>query len=1074
MFKRSAPRYSLAAVGLAMALALAVQAAPGKAPDAPAGWLATGGKDAGWTKATAKCRELLGQLKVDDPLVKRHLPKVKRGAELVGRIDKFDWKRRTALDYLENMLADLIAGKVPSKRYAGKGLGLPYWSDAMARAEAIWIHVPPSYDPAKSYQIFMYYKCGGGIHYKNGKAHGGYRPTVEVANQTDTFHAWSSLSTQVKGRLGANHELAEAMAAVCREFSVDRERVFLTGWSDGGFTTLWLASRHPHLVAGIVPYCANWQYMNIGDVGLYNVPTLAADGWSDGDFNRKQFVRWHILRTMGYPTSALWSHHGHSYQGYEDVEEFKMYLAWAKTKRRNLWPKRVRYATWGMSWHRAYWVSIERMANPIHPAQIDVQVKESNRIEVKTWHVGAYKLTLSDKLVDPAKAVTVVTDGKESYAGPFKAEILVDVTPPPTGKFVKGAAMPGDITTQIERSTYGSKGFLQIADRRWVFVKGTGGDEGTRKLLAKWFNRYCKDDTKVTEKDIAKANLFVYGGPGINKFAARIAADLPVKFGKGKFTIGSKVYDKPTHCVAFIHPNPLNPSKYVIVYAFNDAAAFAKNRFFDMGKESAWRFRSGDCVVKGVPTARRKWGVTTRESKFRTDVYVFGPDWRPADETPVGELAGTFDETQMMRLRADAMREATGADAGVIWGYTARYQRWRPSLPAGPVTADDIATFDRLPQYVVTGEVTGAQLKDIAAKVSASTVLASGPAKIDPKKTYRLAMGYSGLPSYGVDYKKMPKHFVFKTPEEFLASKLTRLSVRNMKMLPMTMSEAVIRYVAKRKTIAPRPTDGDLTQYIMNPKANRFGAFDWLHLGADVAWERASGQKVADRHVLSFGLTEAGGPKLAPPRKNSRHFLDADLTAADKLMSFGFAGLDKKLPVAVTVGVRRFAVTAGAEGKAFALATDPSAAGVVGRGVLLDVRLANKGKKDVTGLVVLSPQTMRRIHGSIWPVGARGVAKTWYCGFRQTIGKYRKPPVHQNAVLLLSRGPAPQLGRLSVKGGGYNFGLVAAHRPVSIKAGETVSLPVLFVFVNKPAQVEAIDLAAVLEAIKDKVMPAGG
>ena len=126
-----------------------------------------------------------------------------------------------------------------------------------------------------------------------------------------------------------------------------------------------------------------------------------------------------------------------------------------------------------------------------------------------------------------------------------------------------------------------------------------------------------------------------------------------------------------------------------------------------------------------------------------------------------------------------------------------------------------------------------------------------------------------------------------------------------------------------------------------------------------------------------------------------------------------------------------------------------------------------------SGLVALSPRTMRRINGSIWPAGGRGAAKTWYCGLRQTIGQYRKPPVHQNAVLLLSRGPAPQLGRLSVKGAGYNFGLVAAHRPVSIKGGETLSLPVLFVFVNKPAKVEALDLAAVLEAIKDKVMPAG-
>jgi len=130
------------------------------------------------------------------------------------------------------MLEDLAAGKRPNVRYAGKGMAFPYWSDMMRRIEAIWTHVPPSYDPTKGYQVFMYYKCGGGIHNKNGKAAGGYRPTVEVANQTDTFHCWSSLNIQIKGRMGGHIELSEAMDALCREFSADRDRVFLTGWSD--------------------------------------------------------------------------------------------------------------------------------------------------------------------------------------------------------------------------------------------------------------------------------------------------------------------------------------------------------------------------------------------------------------------------------------------------------------------------------------------------------------------------------------------------------------------------------------------------------------------------------------------------------------------------------------------------------------------------------------------------------------------------------------------------------------------------------------------------------------------------
>ena len=1088
MSKGGVLRHSLPAVGLVVALGCWGQAAPAQVRDEPPGWLATGDKDAGWAKSAAKCRELLGKLKLDDPVVKKHLPRLKARCSALRKVRRpRGWYEVVPFRFLEAMLDDLAKGVEPTKRYAGKGVGFPYWSEKTNRIESIWVHVPPGFDPAKKYQMFMYYKCGGGIHYKDGKAHGGYRPTVEVANQTDTFHVWSSLSVQVKGRMGAVHELRQAVGALARDFSVDPDRVFLTGWSDGGFTAVWLGSRYPHLVAGIAPCCANWQYTNVEQIGLFNVPMLAVDGWTDGGYNTSQFVRWHALRTMGYDVAGLWGHHGHSYKPYEDLAELKQILDWAKTKRRNPWPKRVRYATWNLTWHRAFWFSIERMVNPALAAQIDAEVKAGNRVEVKSWNVAAYKLALSDKLVDPSKPITVLTNGKESYSGPFRRELTVEVLKGGGGQFVKSAATPGGITAQYDASTYTVKpgGGLKIADRKWMWVKATGGDEGTRKLLAKWFPNWAKADAELTDKDIAGCNLFVLGGPGVNRFAARIADRLPVKFGKGRFSIGGKVYDQPTNCVKFIHPNPLNPSKYVMVHAFNDAATFARHGFFGLGRESAWKFRIGDCVVLGVRPVKRKWGVAAGAPAFEQVHYVFDSNWRAAGAKPVGELAAPLGPGQILRLRADAIREATGADVGIIGAYTPGHVRWRDSLPAGPVTLHDLATCDALPKYVMLGDVSGATLASLVGRASASTVLSDErePAyaeggfllakDIDPKKTYRVAMDYGGS-AYGANYRKMPKLFYFTTPEEFLAGKHVSLPVRNLRQIPLQVAEAVAAYIGKRKKVSPRPVCFDLTEYLADPQANRFGAFDWLHLGADVAWERPSGQKVADRYVLGLGLKAAGEPKLAPPRKNSKHFLDVNLTAEPKPRSFGFARLDKKLPVVVTVAVRRFAVTAGAEGKAFGLATDPSAAGVVGRGMLLDVRLANTGKKDVIGLVAMSSRTMRRINGSIWPPRGRGAAKTWYCGFRQTIGQYRKPPVHQNAVLFLSRGPAPPLTRLSVKGAGYNFGLVAAHRPVSVKAGETVSVPVLFVAVNKPAKVKELDLAAVLEAIKDKVMPAGG
>jgi len=1043
------------------------------------------GKDANWVKSTANCRELLGKLRLGNPLVRKYRPRVNDLVQMLRRTDSFDWKKRTAIEFLENMLTDLITGVEPTRRYAGRGLGFPYWSERLQRVEAIWVHVPPGYDPARTYQLFIYYKCGGGIHYKDGKAHGGYRPTVEVANQTDTFHAWSSLSTQVKGRMGVDYELMEAVAALAKAFSIDPDRVFLSGWSDGGFTAIWLASRYPHLVAGIAPNCANWQYSNVNQIGLSNVPMLVVDGWYDGGYVQGNFCRWHALHTMGCDVAGIFGQHGHSYQPYEDVAEFRRILDWAKTKRRNLWPRRVRYATWNLSWHRAFWFSIERMVNPSLAAQIDAKVEEGNRIEARVWNVAAYKLLLSDKLLNPRRPLQVFTNGSESYSGPFKSEITIEVIKLPEGKYVKCAEMPGGITAQITRSTYGLRrgGGLRIPGRKWLWVKPTGGEEKTQKLLSQWAPEWAKPDVELTEADIATGNLFVYGGPEINRFSARVASELPVKLGKGKFTIGKRVYDQPTNCVKFLHPNPLNPEKYVIVYAFNDAAAFAENGFFGTTEESSWGFRSGDCVVMGVPGRKQRWGVAVATAEFEKDHYIFDSNWRPPDETPIGELGKPFDFTQILRLRADATREATGADVAVMSSYPPGWNRWASSLPAGPVTVHDIATTAMFPEYIALCGVRGEVLANLVKRAAASTVLAHkrdpsyqpgrslALSEINPQKAYRVAMSCYGLPSYGVEPKKMPKLFFFTSPKEFLASGHTSLPVRNLRQIPLEFTEAVARYIKERKRISPRPVCFDLAQYIMNPQVNEFGARDWVHLGADLSWKRPqTGKPLRYRYTLNLGLGAAGDPELAPPRKNSKKFLDLDLTGAEAVTA-DFSKMGKKLPVSLNANATEFAIAADKSGTTFRLAGAEAADGVVGRGILVDIRLANQGERDVTGLAALAPTAMLRVEGPIWPEKQLGAPLKSYCiGFRQAIGPRGKPPIHQNAALFLFDGPGHRVERLVANNAGYNFGLIAIRRSVSVKAGAAASLPLLFVAADGPIKGKAIDLAAVLDALKDEIV----
>jgi pimeloyl-ACP methyl ester carboxylesterase len=1054
---------------IAALAATAGRAAPAPVERSPATWLSAAGKSDAWRNDTQECRELLARLDLQDARVKRHLPRIEEKAEVLRRVNSFDWRTRTALEFLRGMLQDLAAGKTPLLRYAGKGFGYPYWSNTMRRIEATWVHVPPSYDPGKSHQLFLFYKCGGGIHLKDGKAAGGYRPDERVANQTDTFHAWSSLDIQVKGRYGAQIEVEEFPAALSRDFSVDPDRVFLSGWSDGGFTALMLAAHYPHLVAGIAPLCANWQYANVENVALRNIPVLTVDGWGDGGYNSGQFLRWQSLRGWGSDASCVWGHHGHAYQPYEDIEEFQYILDWARTKKRNPWPKQVHYATWNLAWNRAYWVYLDRLIDPMLAGQIDVELKEGNRIEVRTWNLAAYHLVLGEKLVDPGRNVTIVTDGKESYAGAFHEWMDVELVKTPEGKFIKSAEMPDEIAAVMDAATYrrssSGKEAQVVPGRTWLAVRGTAADEATRTLLEQWYPPGAKADSDVTDADIAGQNLYLYGGPDVNKLTARIAAELPVKCEKGKFTLGATVYDRPTHCIAFLHPNPLNPKKYVIVYAFNDAAAFASNGY--LGLTVQREFRTGDAMVRGIPAPRPKFGAALDGSVYQTRYAMFGPDWKPDSRPPLGEAEKPFDYLQLLRLRADALREAAGVDVGIVWEHVPPWNRWNTSLAAGPVTMADLATQDQLPEYVCVGEMRGADLAGRRSGAAATSL----PADIDPGKTYRVAFAFNGVPSYGAEPDKMPKLFKWTTPEEFLAGPGTRIPVRNLVETPLQVAEAVAQYVRKHRKIAPRPVCDSLTEYIANPCDNDYGGSDWLHLGVDVL--KPGARACDERYTLAVGVRAAGEPDPqatmlrtvpapAPPRKNAKQFLELALQGPPA--RFDFAALDRKLPVTAASVVRRYAVTVDKERKTCALAA-PEADGAIGHAVLVESLLANKGQTDVALTAVLSNTVISSVFGQTWPEDSKG--KAWYAGYHRATGPAKQPPRHEEAALLLCEGKPRTL---IAHNAGYNFGLVGMAQDLTVKAGQSVSVPLLLISIDRPAGVLDIKLATALESLKGALL----
>ncbi|HCC58826.1 MAG TPA: hypothetical protein DEQ47_16520, partial [Solibacterales bacterium] len=91
-----------------------------------------------------------------------------------------------------------------------------------------------------------------------------------------------------------------------------------------------------------------------------------------------------------------------------------------------------------------------------------------------------------------------------------------------------------------------------------------------------------KNDSDVTDADIASSNLVLWGDPASNRLLARIADKLPIQWTGERIVVGSKSYPADRCALVMIYPNPLNPAKYVVL---NSGVTFREADY----RSNAWQ-----------------------------------------------------------------------------------------------------------------------------------------------------------------------------------------------------------------------------------------------------------------------------------------------------------------------------------------------------------------------------------------------------------------------------------------------------------------------------------------------------
>lgn len=570
-----------------------------------------------------------------------------------------EWMVRHKEYYLKDSAAQTLAvldrgmlrasqaarGESPWLQISGSAVVRAYRSRVDGSVQPFAVTLPESYgrDPRQKWRLDVV------LHGRDDKisevkflaAHAGDKPAAErpyvqldIFGRGNNAYRWAG-EMDVLEVLDA---FVGAERALGRGELLDLSRVVLRGFSMGGAGTWHLGLHRPDRWcvigpgAGFTTTRGYWndlpeklpahveKCLHIYDAVDYAanarmVPVVAYAGEKDAQLKAAQNIE-AALKPLNVPFTLLVAP-GLAHQ-FPDEWQAKAEIEYAKFAgpgkgRRE--PDRVQFMTYTLKYPSADWVEILGLDEHYTMTEVDATRSEKG-YAVKTTNVRVLRMNAPPGDASP-QPVTI--DGQELTVRPAMSS-----TGQPAlylekraGKWV--GVLPQRIITDRQRRAQKVSGLQGPIDDAFtdafLCVRGTGRawNEATQKFADAELERFrddwdkyfrgelpVKNDTEVTDEEIATRHLILFGDPGCNSLIAQVLDGLPLTWTKEKVTLAGVGYDATSHVPVMIYPNPLNGGRYVVL---NSGHTFRRDDF--IGTNARLFPRYGDyAVLKPTPAER--------------------------------------------------------------------------------------------------------------------------------------------------------------------------------------------------------------------------------------------------------------------------------------------------------------------------------------------------------------------------------------------------------------------------------------------------------------------------------------
>jgi pimeloyl-ACP methyl ester carboxylesterase len=424
------------------------------------------------------------------------------------------------------------------------------------------IYIPENFDESKEYPLVVFlhgafsnHRLGLRRAFGEGNKQGpefgtpGFVPTETDLEVTRFYPELKAVDYIVaapfaRGTAGyqgiPEQDIYDMLADIKSKFSIDEDRMYLTGLSMGGGGTLWIGLTRPDLWAAIAPVChAPPEDTNPLAGNAFNIPVHLFVGDRDGlmatanEWESKFKANQVNVEYIIYPGIA---HNSWEY-AYKDGFIFE----WFSQFERDLFPAEVKFTTHAFKYNKAYWVKFDNLTPGVE-ASIDAKFTGKNNLDITTSNLLAFTLNLEGHPQFDAKSKVNVTIDGNSYS--VKSPDAVSFS------MENGAWKSKKFTPGLFSKQPGAEGPLSDAiSGNHIYVYGTKGDPSREELQARqadaahaadWaFDRGFAGrvmifprtvaDNGVRQSDLETSNLVLFGTAETNSLIAKYADRLPIQ-----------------------------------------------------------------------------------------------------------------------------------------------------------------------------------------------------------------------------------------------------------------------------------------------------------------------------------------------------------------------------------------------------------------------------------------------------------------------------------------------------------------------------------------------------------------